>query len=196
IVGTVDGNRLWRKDYEIPLVEVEWSPDGRYILFGSKKGDILIVESSQGNLLSKMDVLCIEKGTQTKVIGIDWYAGGEGYSDLNAPTLAICFENGRCQLMTSEIDEKPVLIDTHMRNTKIKWNTFGTVLAIAGVRAVSDRNVTLVQFYNPYGQHLRTLKLQGNGVTGLSWEGTGLRIALAIDHLLYFANVRPEYKWG
>ena len=31
---------------------------------------------------------------------------------------------------------------------------------------------------------------------GVSWEGTGLRIAVAADHMLYFANVRPNYKWG
>jgi WD repeat-containing protein 35 len=52
------------------------------------------------------------------------------------------------------------------------------------------------QFYNYMGEHLRTLRVPGNGITGLSWEGNGLRLALAVDSFVYFANVRPDYKWG
>lgn len=33
IVGSVDGNRLWGKELGISLSLVEWSPDGRMILF-------------------------------------------------------------------------------------------------------------------------------------------------------------------
>jgi hypothetical protein len=39
----------------------------------------------------------------------------EGLVDPNAPTLAIGFDTGRVQLMTSEVDESPVLIDTGLR---------------------------------------------------------------------------------
>ena len=27
-------------------------------------------------------------------------------------------------------------------------------------------------------------------------QGGGLRIALAVDSYIYFANIRPDYKWG
>lgn len=33
IVGSVDGNRLWGKEMDLQLALVEWSPDGRLILF-------------------------------------------------------------------------------------------------------------------------------------------------------------------
>ena len=33
IVGSVDGNRLWGKELGLTLCLVEWSPDGRLILF-------------------------------------------------------------------------------------------------------------------------------------------------------------------
>ena len=46
------------------------------------------------------------------------------------------------------------------------------------------------------GEHLRTLRVPGSGISGLSWEGSGLRLALAVDSYVYFANVRPDYKWG
>ena len=51
IVGNVDGNRLWGKDIktESELKCVEWSPDGRFILFGTINGDIDIYESDNGN---------------------------------------------------------------------------------------------------------------------------------------------------
>jgi WD repeat-containing protein 35 len=48
----------------------------------------------------------------------------------------------------------------------------------------------MVQFYNCNGEHLRTLRVPGNGINGLSWEGTGLRLALAVDSFIYFTNIR------
>lgn len=45
-----------------------------------------------------------------------------------------------------------------------------------------------------FKQHLRTLKVPGKQMTGVSWEGGGLRIALAVDAYIYFANIRPDYK--
>lgn len=46
-----------------------------------------------------------------------------------------------------------------------------------------------------YLQHLRTLKIPGKEITSLSWEGKSLRIALAVDSFIYFANIRPDYMW-
>lgn len=44
-------------------------------------------------------------------------------------------------------------------------------------------------------QHIRTLKLPGNVVSDCSWEGNSLKIALAVDSFIYFANIRPSYTW-
>lgn len=54
----------------------------------------------------------------------------------------------------------------------------------------------MVQFYSYDGQHIRTLRVPGNTISSLTWEGGGLRVALAVDSYVYFANVRPDYKWG
>lgn len=43
-------------------------------------------------------------------------------------------------------------------------------------------------------QHLRTLKVPGKTMHSCSWEGGSLRIALAVDSFIYFANIRPDYK--
>ena len=38
IVGSVDGNRIWGKDLEVPLAKVEWSADSRHVLFATVSG--------------------------------------------------------------------------------------------------------------------------------------------------------------
>ena len=36
--------------------------------------------------------------------------------------------------------------------------------------------------------------MPGKQITEACWEGAGLRIALAVDSFIYFANIRPNYK--
>ncbi|KAH8053032.1 hypothetical protein JL722_9697 [Aureococcus anophagefferens] len=132
------------------------------------------------------------------IIGVHWYDGMEGYTDPNAPTLAVAFGNGRVQLMRGSEDAEPVVVESDLRLRQCKWNTRGTVLALAGTLAPSgsdQREDSVVQFFSPYGK-ARSLKVPGGGINALSWEGGGLRIALAVDAYIYFANIRPDYKWG
>jgi hypothetical protein len=39
-----------------------------------------------------------------RVAAIKWYSGSRGYFEPSCATLAICFTNGRCQLMQSDLD--------------------------------------------------------------------------------------------
>jgi WD repeat-containing protein 35 len=104
--------------------------------------------------------------------------------------------------MVNDRDETPVLINTKLISaTEICWNPDGTVLAIAGTGTAmapdgSSKSTPVVQFYSPWGRHLRTLKVPGPGIKSISREGSGLRIALAVGNYIYFANVRPAYMWG
>lgn len=34
------------------------------------------------------------------------------------------------------------------------------------------------------------MQVPGNGISSMAWEGGGLRIALAVDAYIYFANIR------
>ena len=90
------------------------------------------------------------------------YDGSEGFHEKSAPTLAIAYENGRAQIMKNERDESPVLIDTLMKISRIHWSPTGTVLAFAGTQVFTDeqeRDGNVVQFYNAFGEHLRTLRV-------------------------------------
>ncbi|XP_055481799.1 WD repeat-containing protein 35 isoform X5 [Psammomys obesus] len=199
IVGSVDGNRIWGKDLKgIQLCHVTWSADSKILLFGMANGEIHIYDN-QGNFIMKMKLNCLVNVTGAiSIAGIHWYHGTEGYVEPDCPCLAICFDNGRCQIMRHENDQNPILIDTGMYVVGIQWNHIGSVLAVAGSQKVvtQDKDVNIVQFYTPFGEHLGTLKVPGKQMCSLSWEGGGLKIALAVDSFIYFANIRPDYKWG
>ena len=38
-------------------------------------------------------------------------------------------------------------------------------------------------------------QVPGKQISACAWEGGSLRIALAVDSFIYFANIRPDYKW-
>uniref|UniRef100_A0AAQ4Q112 WD repeat-containing protein 35 n=1 Tax=Gasterosteus aculeatus aculeatus TaxID=481459 RepID=A0AAQ4Q112_GASAC len=197
IVGSVDGNRIWGKELKgNQLAHVAWSPESKILLFGMANGEVHIYDN-QGNFIMKMTISCLTNvNGAISIAGIHWYAGTGGYVEPDCPCLAICFDNGRCQVMRYENDENPVCIDTLMNVVSIQWNHCGSALAVAGSLRSSnlEKEVNVVQFYTPFGEHLRTLKVPGKQMTGVGWEGGGLRIGLAVDSYIYFANIRPDYK--
>ena len=57
-----------------------------------------------------------------------------------------------------------MLVDTGMACVDCRWNHDGTILAAAGsmyVAGATEKDSNVVQFYNPNGEHLRTLKVRG-----------------------------------
>lgn len=54
----------------------------------------------------KMTISCLASAAgAVSIAGIHWYAGSGGYIEPDCPCLAICFDNGRCQIMRYENDE-------------------------------------------------------------------------------------------
>jgi WD repeat-containing protein 35 len=181
IVGGVDGNRIWSKDLSATLTLVEWSPDGKALLFATADGQIL-VHNHQGVRLGVLPMPAIrDTPAGARVAAIEWYDGAEGHSVADAPTLAVAFDNGRVQIMRNVEDELPVLIDTGLRLSLAKWNPNGTVLAVAGMptTAGSDGTAAEVQFYTSSGRYTTTLRVPGGAISSITWEGGGLRMAVS-----------------
>lgn len=194
IVGSVDGNRIWGKELKsLHLSLVAWSPDGRLLLFGMQNGEVHVFEQG-GNPVSKVALPVLQNSNTTKLIGIQWYSGSS--VEPGCAALAIGYDSGKIQLMCSESDDSPLILDVDMMATCLQWNHDGTMLAVTGKLLTGDvekRNV--VKFFSPYGQYLYTLRVPGKDISACAWEGTGLRIALAVDSFIFFANIRPDYKW-
>ncbi|XP_017844567.1 WD repeat-containing protein 35 isoform X1 [Drosophila busckii] len=207
IVGSVDGNRIFGKELKnTHLTGVQWSPDNRLILFALANGECHLYDN-QGNFAMKLSIKCITLGSSSnsgssgrvqRIASISWYSGRVTANSRYRPVLAICYENGKVQIMRNENDDAPTTFDTCMRNVDAKWSHDGSVVAICGTLlepATPLRDTNQVCFYSPFGQLYRTLKVPGSDITSLSWEGKSLRIAMAVDSFIYFANIRPDYTW-
>jgi len=101
--------------------------------------------------------------------------------------------------MKNLTDDGPFLVDTGMLIKAVKWSPNGNVLGVAGSLIDGpEGNKGTVQFYNAHGVHLRSLRVPSYTgiVNSVSWEGYGLRIALAVDTNILFANIQPDYLWA
>ena len=91
------------------------------------------------------------------------------------------------------------MIDTNLEVQGCQWNHNGRILAVAGKEndfsAGNDKETNVVQFYSNSGKIMRSLKVPGKEIADCTWEGGSLRIALAVDSFIYFANIRPNYVW-
>lgn len=200
IVGSVDGNRIWGKEMKgVHLSSVQWSPSGKNLLFGLQNGEIHIFDN-QGNFTTKLNVQLNNLAVpSTKgIVTLDWYDGKQGQMDENCPSLAICYSSGHLQLMRHEYDDSPVIVDTSMKAVCCKWNHNGSIIAVVGSMVLPNENKesNVIQFFSPFGEHIRTLKVPGENISCCVWENNSLRVALAIDSHIYFANIRPDYKWA
>lgn len=180
---------------------VEWSPDGRFILFGNAQGQVHIYGAS-GNALGefKMRLPAESAASKGDLVGLHWYDGKRGYADLEAPTLAVAYSGGLVHLSRGVTTNDVAVIDTGITLSKCAWNANGTVLALAGSppgeSPTGNSKSSEIQFYSAYGQHLKTLRVPASSITAIAWEASGLRLAIAVDALIYLANIRPAYHWS
>lgn len=134
------GNRIWGKELKgNQLAHVAWSPDSKILLFGMASGEVQLFDN-QGNFIvsdwcapscsasktvtffslslcfffhqMKMTISCLSSSAGAVTIaGVHWYAGTGGYIEPDCPCLAICFDNGRCQVMRYESDESKTSLE-------------------------------------------------------------------------------------
>uniref|UniRef100_A0A1I7Y670 WD_REPEATS_REGION domain-containing protein n=1 Tax=Steinernema glaseri TaxID=37863 RepID=A0A1I7Y670_9BILA len=110
--------------------------------------------------------------------------------------LLVAYQHGVVQLMRHESDQNQVVCRVNMVIGQACWSPCGFMIAVAGHQTdLPDAERNVLTFLNAYGQKIRTLRVPGTSLTSCSWDGSGLRLALAIDNHVYFASVRPSYKF-
>ncbi len=82
-----------RNTQTLKLLIVFISVDARYFL------SLLLRQSP-------VNIQCLTNISQvTRVVSLQWYDGKNGFLEEDAPTLVICYDNGRVQMMTNETDD-------------------------------------------------------------------------------------------
>jgi WD repeat-containing protein 35 len=207
IVGSVDGNRLWGKELNMTLKFVEWSPDGKYILFVTADSEVWVFDAD-GSKLRLLSLSAVEASLSGpfSITAIQWFSPPYNPKSYNFivnssdsyPSLLIAFDNGLILLSRGESDYDQIIFDTDLDITSCKWDSQGNILAVTGAVRSSrgeGKVVNLLKFYDAFGKFLRGIRIPGDNIAALSWEGSGLRISLAVDSFIFFANIRPSYVW-
>ena len=134
-------------------------------------------------------------------------------------TLCITFDNGKIQLSHGDDDNTAEIIDTGLSSVSFcRWTTKGNILAVVGTMGSTQPAVgagskgdlspkggagggggggtNIVKFFDAYGKLLRNIRIPGENISAISWEGGDLRLSLAVDSYIYFANIRHSYLWA
>ena len=140
ILGSVEGSRLWGKELKHKLSLIEWSPDGKLMIFGTPEGEVRVYDNT-GNPIHQLKIYCLQKlvdpqklfTPNMKLVALQWYEGSKMHTDETPPGLVFAYECGRIQLMKNDKDDDPTLIDTNLNAiTSVRWNSTGTIFAVSG----------------------------------------------------------------
>jgi WD repeat-containing protein 35 len=153
IVGSVDGNRIWGKELNMPLRFVEWSPDSKLIFFVTMESEVWVYDSD-GTRVRSMSLSALDPtGTSdVPIIGVHWHCqdgpvrigSGLHYTHAEAnPTLCIALQSGMILLSRGDEDNNSIVVNTEMTITCCKWDTSGNVLAITGSMKSSSEKVII-----------------------------------------------------
>lgn len=135
----------------------------------------------------------------------DWYNGQYGSWHEDCPDLAIAYADGVLELRRGlNNDNDAIIQQSSIFPEFCKWNQNGHILVLCGSKYKSSaddstrhRDINMIQFYNPNGNLLKSLKIPGkNKISGICWDESGIRVAIIVEGSIYFVNVRNSYQWA
>ncbi|CAG7816899.1 unnamed protein product [Allacma fusca] len=222
MVGSVEGSRIWGSDSIVEdstLTGVSWSPSGSQVLFAVSNGEILVY--SQDGTLEKTLVLkelshrkrdiLEEQETEpdelNSIVCIRWHKTSTSCFNWTVPTLAVIWKYNCMYLLRNVGDEQPVVTKTQMAASCGAWSSNGDFIAVGGspltansknqdVGQLKTNGFDQVNVFSPFGTFLQTIKFPGTSCLSLGWDSLSLRLAVGVGENVYFANVRPCYKFS
>ncbi len=166
-------NSIWYRSWRIGVIWPDWCICcASHFLYEWK-----FHHSRKGNQ-SKVRDFCNENVAKIKIATLDWYSGINGYVFQQVPCLAIGYENGKLQLMRHEKDKTPLVVDTQMKDLRVRWNHNGSLLAATGIQFVrsssgEEKEICVLQIYNPSGQvftHVFQQRAASSHITFSTWN--------------------------
>ncbi|XP_037081143.1 tubby-related protein 4-like [Pollicipes pollicipes] len=199
LVGSVAGQRYWSSNLRLSsnIVCGTWTPDDQQVFFGSLTGQLVVMDV-HGAMVSSVALLegvpVVEMGwncEKFKMEERDEAVTGQGKR--RQLVLAVSFENGLINLMTSYDDITPIVIRTGLLGVKMEWCNSGELLAVAGHSIGADSmpgvHTNMVHFYTGQGELRYTSRLPYDacGVTALTWGHNDRRLFVATGPVVHVA---------
>ena len=111
IVGGVEGNRKWGKEYQIQIELICWSPTSKELIVGTKSGEVFMYDEN-GDLLHQVRMQGLQRIVEPEqfltpnipLAGVDWFEEAQMYSDESPVGLCIAYQQGRLILMKNDKD--------------------------------------------------------------------------------------------
>lgn len=127
----------------------------------------------------KMKLNCLVNVTGAiSIAGIHWYHGTEGYVEPDCPCLAICFDNGRCQIMRHENDQSKYFF-LSWRSLKIFLKIILMIIKFLWLSVTPVATFVLYFIYLFFFLLDPILIDTGMYVVGIQWNHIGSVLAVA-----------------
>ncbi|CAL8109802.1 unnamed protein product [Orchesella dallaii] len=173
------------------------------VLFTLSSGEVHVYDS-EGNFMSKMNLERwpkFDSGDDNEpIVAVRWKTA-KTCSEMETPTLAVIWR-ASCMTLTRGVnDENPIIVDTRLVATCGDWSPNGMYVAVGGQPTLIGQTKQASDFdhiniFDQMGKLLHHIKIPGSPVTSLSWDYLSLRLAIGAGAHVYFANLRPQYRYA
>eukprot|EP01084_Bolivina_argentea_P277034 472819_1 len=200
LVGNSIGDREWSNQFEFELKLIEWSPNGEYLLIVTMNYELLVYKKENRHKYIRFDTvnLCFYdklSNDALEITDINW--------NMHNNILCIAYKIGKIQIMKNYSDNNPILVDVDMIILRIQFNPNGNILAIVGRKKINQKYINWVCFIDCFGKVLYELSVSNPSssinttkkINDFCWERNGLRIIVCIENIMYFAEIKTNYKY-
>ncbi|EFJ27981.1 hypothetical protein SELMODRAFT_449576, partial [Selaginella moellendorffii] len=166
--------------------DMRWSSDGRKICFIYEDGHA-VLGNVDGNRIWGKEL-------NHRLVLVEWSPDGR--------LVLLCTKEGKCLLYDchgSFVSNLALRFEVDSDIVGLHWyggfegldDTYPPTLAIA----LESGKIQLMRHELDGEPILVTAEMTTASIRAVTWEGTGLTLAIGVDASIYLASIRPDYKW-